>query len=429
MIKRYEKYRPSGIEWIGEIPEHWEVKRFKILFSFSRGLSITKENLQDEGVPCVNYGEIHSRLGIELDPKKDFLPSVNETFLESSPNSLLKKGDFIFADTSEDTEGSGNFTFLNSDVATFAGYHTIIAKPIKKFEYKFIAHFFDSIDYRHQIRSVVNGTKVFSITQSILKNTNVLLPPIPEQTAISNYLDEKTAQIEIFISKKQKLIELLKEERAAIINKAMSGEGKSWRKSRLKYVAQINPSKRNFNFDKKDDNNVIFLPMEKVSENGMINQDLRKKISEVSSGFTYFEKGDVLIAKITPCFENGKGALLESLETDFGFGSTEFHTLRATDGITKQFLFYLTRTDRFMQVGEAFMTGSAGQKRVPSNFVEDFVVGLPSLKEQQDITLSIQTETRKIDNTISKIEMEIELMQEYRTVLISEVITGKIKVI
>src|SRR5438094_801188 len=97
-----------------------------------------------------------------------------------------------------------------------------------------------------------------------------------------------------------------------------------WKVKRLKYLAEINPSKE----VKENDISVTFLPMEKVSENGEVDSSISKPINEVWDGFTYFRINDVIIAKITPCFENGKGALLTNLENDIGFGSTEFHVLR-----------------------------------------------------------------------------------------------------
>src|SRR5690554_431126 len=137
-MRKYDSYKDSGIEWLEALPNHWELKRLKNIFSFGTGLSITKKNLLDAGVPCVNYGEIHSKYGFEVNPQVHILKCVEEEYLNTSKRSLLKKGDFIFADTSEDIEGSGNFTYLNSDIKVFAGYHTIAAKPKCKINPRFI---------------------------------------------------------------------------------------------------------------------------------------------------------------------------------------------------------------------------------------------------------------------------------------------------
>jgi len=218
------KMKDSGVEWIGEIPEEWEINKFRFLFNFSKGLNITKENLQEEGIPCVNYGEIHSKYGFELDPEKHPLKCVSEEYLKTTPKSFLKKGDFIFADTSEDIEASGSFTYLNSEVPPFAGYHTIITRLKKQMVNRFIAYFFDSDAFRDQVRQKVKGVKVYSITNNILKETLICFPKIDEQKRIVEYLDSKTQKIDYAITLQQKQIEKLKEYKATLIDSVVTGK-------------------------------------------------------------------------------------------------------------------------------------------------------------------------------------------------------------
>lgn len=216
--------KESGVEWLGKIPSHWLLIKNKFILNFSKGLTITKENLIDEGIPCVNYGEVHSKFGFEVDPNKHSLKCVPEIYLNDFPNALLKKGDFIFADTSEDIKGSGNFTYLNSELPTFAGYHTIIAK-INNINYpRYLAYVFDCDSYRNQIRAQVKGIKVFSITQFMLKNSIVWLPPLEEQQAIANYLDNKMNQIERVELSHIECINRLKEYRSTLITQAVTGK-------------------------------------------------------------------------------------------------------------------------------------------------------------------------------------------------------------
>lgn len=210
--------------WIGEIPEHWEVKRLKDNFTLGKGLTITKENLKDEGILCVNYGEIHSKYGVELKPESHKLKCVDAEYLKNNANSLLNNGDFVFADTSEDIGGSGNFTFLNSDLPVFAGYHTIIARPNKSIYSKFLSYEFDSLIFRSQIKSKVKGVKVYSITQSILKELVIWLPPFEEQIAIAEYLENISAKISKAIGLKEREIEVLKEYKSSLINSAVTGK-------------------------------------------------------------------------------------------------------------------------------------------------------------------------------------------------------------
>jgi len=285
------------------------------------------------------------------------------------------------------------------------------------------------------------------LSRGLLGNIKIPIPrTVKEQTTIAHFLDHKTTQIDAAIDKHRQLIELLREHRAALINEAVTkglnpnapmkdsgvewiGEVPAhWEIKKLKYSAKINPQKGNSKITKEDIDLVSFLPMEKVSESGHVNYDLKKPINEVYSGFTYFEVDDIIVAKITPCFENGKGALLDEMDTLIGFGSTEFHVIRPNKGVLKRFIFYLTRSDTFMKSGETFMTGSAGQKRVPTSFVENFSFGLPSIEEQQQIVNFIETETTRIDREIDLAQQEINLLEEYRQSLIAEAVTGKIDV-
>ncbi|WP_233881909.1 restriction endonuclease subunit S [Tenacibaculum piscium] len=218
------KLKNSGVEWIGEIPVHWEVKKVRYVFNLGKGLTITKENLRDKGIFCVNYGEIHSKYGFELDTNIHKLKCVNEDYLSSNSSALISNGDFIFADTSEDIEGSGNFTYLKSDNKIFAGYHTVIAKPKFQIESRFFAYIFESESFRNQIRTKVKGVKVYSITQSILKQPYVWFPSKEEQKEIVDYLDLGTKKIATAIGLKSEEIEKLKEYKSSLINSVVTGK-------------------------------------------------------------------------------------------------------------------------------------------------------------------------------------------------------------
>ena len=198
--------------------------KLRHIFNFNKGLSITKDDLVDQGIPCVSYGEIHSKYGFEVDPMKHNLKCVEKKYLESSPKSLLLQGDFVFADTSEDIAGSGNFTYLNSATETFAGYHTIIASPKNEMEYRFIAYYFDSVTFRSQIQKKVNGIKVYSITQTILKNCLIKFPNHDTQIEIINYLDQKCSLIDKAIDKIKEEIALLNKYKPCLISDVVTGQ-------------------------------------------------------------------------------------------------------------------------------------------------------------------------------------------------------------
>ena len=150
----------------------------------------------------------------------------------------------------------------------------------------------------------------------------------------------------------------------------------------LKDVCQINPKKDNYIANIKDFL-VSFVPMSAVSESGEIDTTIIKCYDEVKKGFTSFIEDDVLFAKITPCMENGKGAIAKKLKNSVGFGSTEFHVLRPLkDKSNSAWIYYLTSFSHFRKEAEIKMTGSAGQRRVPASFLENYKIALPPLELQ-----------------------------------------------
>lgn len=151
----------------------------------------------------------------------------------------------------------------------------------------------------------------------------------------------------------------------------------------LEYYAEINPVAGAI--DRVSREHVAFVPMAAVSDQGRLEGHKTRPFAEVAKGYTSFVRGDVLMAKITPCMENGKAALVSNLVTEYGFGSTEFHVLRARPGVDERFLFYLVWNQRFREEAAKYMTGSAGQKRVPASYLRQVKVPLLALKEQRRI--------------------------------------------
>lgn len=218
------KKKNSGIEWISEIPEKWEVQRLKSYFNFKKGLPITKENLKDSGISVISYGQIHSKNNNGVSICNELIRFVDKSYLKSNSESLVKKGDFIFADTSEDLEGCGNCAYVNSDEIIFAGYHTIIFSSKYQNENKYLAYLFLTDAWRTQIRCNCSGVKLFSITKKILSKVSIILPPLFEQKSIAKFLDTKCAQIDSLISEKQSLIKDLAEYKKSLIFEAVTGK-------------------------------------------------------------------------------------------------------------------------------------------------------------------------------------------------------------
>lgn len=195
----------------------------------------------------------------------------------------------------------------------------------------------------------------------------------------------------------------------------------SWNPTRLRYVVEVNPS---VNVEGTlFDTPVSFLPMEAIGDQGQLDLTRMRPLEEVVKSYSYFRDGDITVAKVTPCFENGKGALMAGLTPGFGFGTTEVTTLRPKENINAKFIYYLTVSQPFRRLGAGEMFGAGGLKRVPDEFFKNLMWPLPRPDEQQAIAKFLDRETTKVDNLIAKQERMIELLTEKRQAVITHAVT------
>jgi type I restriction enzyme S subunit len=181
----------------------------------------------------------------------------------------------------------------------------------------------------------------------------------------------------------------------------------SWPLVKLTEVTTVNPRLPK---DVDETQEVSFVAMASASEEGQLLTKESRVLSETKKGFTYFDKGDVLLAKITPCFENGKSLRPNQIESQIGFGSTEFHVLRANPKkLDSQYLFYMIWSDSFRWLGERSMSGAAGQKRVSADFLKGFEIPLPPLNEQKRIAAILD----KADAIRRKRQKAIQLADDF----------------
>ncbi|MGL5218861.1 MAG: restriction endonuclease subunit S [Plesiomonas shigelloides] len=438
----YPEYTDSDIEWVSKIPAHWETSKLRYAFSFGKGLSITKENLQDSGIPCVSYGEVHSKYGFEIDPAKHPLKYVDESYIKTSPNSLLENGDIIFADTSEDIDGSGNFTQLVADEQLFAGYHTIIARPFDRACSRFYAYLLDSKELRTQIRHAVKGVKVFSITQAILRAVDIWLPPLVERIKIANFLDHETAKIDALIEKQQQLISLLQEKRQAVISHVvtkglkpdvpMKDSGvewlgqvpEHWVVKRLKHISPkigvglvINPS----TYTK--DEGTYFIFGGDVKEYGF---DLTKtrKISQrdsdqlKSSQLSYRDLVSVRVG-----YPGITAVVPENLD---GSNCASIIIIRRGNFDSDWLCAAMNTWIGRQQVN--LVSYGAAQKQFNVSDAVEFIFPVPPDKEQTMIASFVQSALERFSMLTGKAQQQIELLKERRAALISAAVTGKIDV-
>lgn len=196
---------------------------------------------------------------------------------------------------------------------------------------------------------------------------------------------------------------------------------KHWQVVPIKYLAVLNPKKSSMDsaFLMKE---CTFVPMEKLKLNSII-LDEKRLVRDVYGGYTYFEDGDVLMAKVTPCFENKNIAVASDLLNGIGFGSSEIYVIRATTYVNNRFLYYRLQEESFMDIATAAMTGAGGLKRVPSDVVNGYSLAAPVIEEQRTIAAFLDYETARIDLLIAKQQRLIELLKEKRQAVISHAVT------
>lgn len=435
-LRTYPKYKPSGIDWLGDIPEEWEVWKLKHVARqpIKNGLGEPAEHVDESWPRYIRITDIETPRSL----KKHTFRSLPKDLARKA---LVKPGDLLLAAVGATFGGSYLHTETRREFC-YAGY-LVKFSPNEKVYPSFAGYWTESTIYWNQLRANVIQATIQNFSAAKYKELLFLLPPPKTQKRIADFLDEKTKVVDELVAKKEKLIELLREKRAALITRAVTkglnpnAKLKSsgidwlgdipvgWGICRIRFLVQTNPSKSEIaNFSNQP---VSFLPMSYVSENGALDLSEERDLNFIYTGYTYFRDGDVILAKITPCFENGKGAFISGLTNGIGFGSTEFHVFRPKK-IDGKFLYYFFASDGFMRFGELNMKGTAGQKRVPELFIKDFVMGVSKAKEQKRIADFLDTETAKVDKATALIESQIEKLKEYRSSLIYHAVTGKIKI-
>lgn len=411
-------YKQTFHEWLGNVPATWEIKKLKFLSKIETGSKDTIDREVEGEFPFYVRSDVIERIST----------------YSFDGEAILTAGDGVGA--------AKVFHYVNGKF----DFHQRVYKicDFKKHYGKFLFYYLKENFQKEVLQDSINTT-VDSLRRHMFLEFPVVIPGFNEQQTIAKFLDYKTAQIDLLIEKKEQLLKLLEEKRIALITNAVTGripslkEGKKgwadsgipwlgdipsdWKVKRLRFLTLLNP----YSLVPADSETLVsFLPMEKIHENGGIDLCLDKTYDEVKKGFTSFSDNDVVVAKITPCFENGKGSLVSGLTGGLGFGTTELHVLRCLREFIPEYLFYITISYPFRKFGEAEMYGAGGQKRVPEEFMKDFIVGVPPLTEQIRIVHFIKKELTNIDQLSTKVTEAIEKLKEYRTSLITSAVTGKI---
>jgi type I restriction enzyme S subunit len=447
--KPYKKYKPSGIAWLGDIPEHWEVRKAKRIF----------KELSIKGFPNEPLLAATQTKGVILKSKYENRTVVAQNNLETLK--LVEPGNFVISLRS--FQGGIELAY---DRGIISPAYTIL-RLSKNYEINYFKYLLKSKEYINSLTLLVTGIREGqNIDTGKFKETLLFLPSIPEQTAIANFLDYKTAKIDRFIRKKKQLIKLLNEQKAGIINDAVTGKmsdellevrdkslgisdklttknsplttkssgiewlgdiPEHWEVTKLTGVCDFVRGNSSF---KKDEllNNGKYVALQ---------YGKTYKVDEVDEQFQFYVNdefykisqlvnyGDVVIVSTSETIEDLGHSVFYN-RSDLGLIGGEQVLLRPKkDIINGKYLYYSSKS--FSKGLKKYATG-VKVYRFNINDLKTIYISIPPLSEQQLIVSYIETETAIINKTIATIEKEIALVEEYKTALIAEVVTGKIDV-
>ena len=414
-----KKMKPSGVEWIGDIPQEWEVRKLKYVSDFKQ-IKYAEE-----------YGDLNY-IGLEN------IISWNGMYLETSSqydreqSLICEENDILFGKLRPYLAK----VYLNTKRQCCSSEFCVIKileNHTKYFWYQLISH-----GFIFMVDRSTYGTKMPRANSDFIRSLYVNIPPLTEQQRIAEFLDRKCAEIDSIIAKTKATIEQYKALKQSVITQAVTkgirpdrsmkdsgiewiGEiPQEWEVSRVKYVSVFQPFCDTSSLN--DESLITYTPMDCI-KNGYFTNNT-SEFGKLSSSLTAYQECDIVMAKVTPCFENGNISIMTNLSSGFGLGSSELFVFRAYKIMTK-YLFYWLRNKRFINAACATMTGTGGLKRVSPYFVANSCVCVPSTIEQNEIADYLDRKCAEIDRLIAAKEQLLTELESYKKSVIYEYVTGK----
>ena len=425
-FKEYPSYKKSGVEWLGDVPEHWNLKRFGYLFDENKKKNI---GLKETNVLSLSYGNIKEK---NIDDNKGLLPESFETYQIIEPNNIV----FRFTDLQNDKRS------LRSAISKYHGIITSAYIAVKtKQNADFYNYLFRAYDLQKVFYSMGEGMRQ-SLKMDELNKMPVVLPNKDEQKRIVSFLDTETARIDTLIAKQEKLIELLEEQRKSIISNAVTkglnpnapmkdsgvewlGEvPEHWEVTRLKNIGKsiIGLTYSPNEICNPDDDSYLVLRSSNV-QNGQLSFLDNVYVKSYVSEKLKIKKNDILI-----CSRNGsrdligKNTIIKNPPKNSTFGA--FMTVYRSEHA--DYVYWILNSYIFKAQAGSYLTTTVNQLTI--NNLNNMTVPFAPTSEQNEIVEFLSTENLKFNNLISKQKALIEKLKEYRTSIISHAVTGKIDV-
>jgi type I restriction enzyme, S subunit len=359
---------------------------------------------------------------------------VDRETMEKLPRSRVYGGEILMVFV-----GSiGNVGIVPSGREYFLGPNVAKIVVEKDFYDRYILYFLSSQVAFKNVSSLSKATTQASISMSNIREIDVPFTSISNQKQIVSKIEELFSELDKGIEELKTAQQQLKVYRQAVLKWAFEGKltnndvkenelPKNWKSKAISEVANVNP-KIPFKESIHDELEIQFLPMKLVEEiMNKFHLTETKKFKEAQKGsYTPFINGDVIFAKVTPCMENGKIAVVENLKNGIGYGSSEFHVIRCFDELLNKYFFYFIVQDKFRNEAANAMTGAVGLRRVPKQFIEKYFIPLPPIEEQQQIIQEIESRLSVCDKIEETITNSLKQAEALRQSILKKAFEGKL---
>ena len=360
---------------------NYEMVELGELCEYIRGVTYSKSDEVDkDGLIELRANNIDVNSGTI---KLTELKRIKETVIVSD-NRKLKKDDIFICAASGSEKHIGKVAFIENDMDYYFGGFMAVIRVNGKVNPKYLFENLKNDHFKNHIKMSTIGANIRNLKFSIIRDFKIPLPPLSVQ-------EEIVAEIDGY----RKIIDGARQ----VVNnwKPRIKIDPDWEMVELGKTCDINPKKFEVK-DLPDATLVSFVPMAILNENNMEFFPVEEKtISEVYTGYTYFKENDVLLARVTPCFENGKAGIAKNLKNGIGFGSSEFFVIRPNDKLLPIFIYVVITADSFRKVGKTKMTGTGGLQRVPKDYLTQFKIPLPDMMTQQKIINLIESEKEVVN--------------------------------
>lgn len=440
--KRYENYKDSGSEWIGEVPIHWNEEKLKYIISTTKGFAFKSEFFKDCGRAVIKTTDIKN--GTIENP----ITFIDEKYVHDYMSVMLKENDILMSTVGSKPEvinsAVGQIGLVSKEYeGALLNQNTVILRSkTREINNKLLYYYLLSNNYRKYLDLNAHGTaNQSSLTLKEILDFTIAIPDVIEQKQIVDFLDKKTTEIDRLIQDKEKLIELLKEQRQAIITEAVTkgldknvpmkdsgvewiGEiPEHWKISRIKYICDINNKVLSENTD--EEYKFKYIDIGSVNSYGEIGELETIKFSNAPSrARRIIRSGDTIVSTVRTYLR----AVTSFKEvTEDIICSTGFAVLSPRKDIERQYLGYLMRCTKYIDEIVSRSTG-VSYPAITSSQIGDLECILPSTMEQKSIVQRINNQLSRVDRLINDIDVGIKNLKEYKQSLISEAVTGKIDV-